>query len=52
MIRFNELKDTGAKQLATACPFCLSMMESAKAKEKDETIQVKDIAEVVAEHLA
>ncbi|GBO93590.1 (Fe-S)-binding protein [Mesosutterella multiformis] len=52
VIRFNELKDTGAKQLATACPFCLSMMESAKAKEKDETIQVKDIAEVVAEHLA
>lgn len=51
VIRFGELKATGASRIATACPFCLSMMDAAKAKEKDETTQVRDIAELVAEAL-
>ena len=48
VIRFRELKETGAPQIATACPFCLSMMDSAKSQQKDEETRIQDIAELVA----
>ena len=36
--------------IATACPFCLTMFDDAlKAKDKIEEIELKDIAELVAE---
>lgn len=36
--------------IATACPFCLTMFDDGlKAKDKAEEIQLKDIAELVAE---
>jgi Fe-S oxidoreductase len=35
------------------CPFCLTMIEDGmKELDKDEEIRTRDIAELVAEHLA
>ncbi len=48
--RFAEAKSTGADTLAVGCPFCLTMMTDA-AKADDSAIQVKDVAELVAERL-
>ena len=48
--RFAEAKSTGAGTVAVGCPFCLTMMTDA-AKADDSTIQVKDVAELVAESL-
>ena len=48
--RFREAQGTGKDTLAVGCPFCLTMMTDAgKALKSD--MQVKDIAEVVAETL-
>jgi len=48
--RFNEAKSTGADTVAVGCPFCLTMMTDA-AKGDGGNIQVKDVAEIVAERL-
>ncbi|MDO9130173.1 MAG: (Fe-S)-binding protein [Anaerolineales bacterium] len=48
--RFAEAKATGAETLAVGCPFCLTMMNDA-AKADGGNIQVKDVAEIVAERL-
>ncbi|HMU92847.1 MAG TPA: heterodisulfide reductase-related iron-sulfur binding cluster [Anaerolineales bacterium] len=48
--RFNEAKATGASTVAVGCPFCLTMMTDA-AKGDGGEIQVKDVAEIVAERL-
>lgn len=48
--RFAEAKATGADTVAVGCPFCLTMMTDA-AKGEDSNIQVKDVAEIVAERL-
>ena len=48
--RFAEAKATGAETVAVGCPFCLTMMTDA-AKGEDSQIQVKDVAEIVAERL-
>ncbi|MCA9508421.1 MAG: (Fe-S)-binding protein [Myxococcales bacterium] len=43
---------TGAKIIATGCPFCMTMMsDGIKDKGCEEDIVVKDIAELVAERL-
>ncbi len=48
--RTNEALETGATVIASACPFCNTMMtDGVKNKEKEETIQVLDVAEIVAE---
>jgi Fe-S oxidoreductase len=50
--RYRELKQTGAKTIATGCPFCMRMMTEETAKEEPETaMQVLDIAELVAARL-
>ncbi|MFQ6082538.1 MAG: heterodisulfide reductase-related iron-sulfur binding cluster [Candidatus Aminicenantia bacterium] len=55
--RINHLKteqviNTHAEIVSTACPFCLTMLEDGlKDKGKEEEIKVKDIAEIVAECL-
>jgi Fe-S oxidoreductase len=48
--RFSEAKATGANTVAVGCPFCLTMMTDA-AKGDGDSIQVKDVAEIVAERL-
>ncbi|MBI1793138.1 MAG: 4Fe-4S dicluster domain-containing protein [Chloroflexi bacterium] len=48
--RFAEAKSTGANTVAVGCPFCLTMMSDA-SKTDGGAIQVKDVAELVAERL-
>ncbi|MBI3172291.1 MAG: 4Fe-4S dicluster domain-containing protein [Chloroflexi bacterium] len=48
--RFTEAKLTGAETVAVGCPFCLTMMTDA-SKADGGTIQVKDVAEIVAERM-
>ena len=47
--RTKEALNTGAAVIAAACPFCNTMLtDGVKANEKYETIQVLDIAEIIA----
>jgi Fe-S oxidoreductase len=46
--RFAEARRTGAKTLAVGCPFCAQMMHDAN-RESGEPMQVKDVAELVAQ---
>jgi heterodisulfide reductase subunit D len=51
--RSNEAIATGASVIAAACPFCNTMMtDGVKLAEKEDTVQVLDIAELVAASLA
>ena len=51
--RTNEAIATGASVIAAACPFCNTMMtDGVKLAEKEDTVQVLDIAELVAASLA
>ncbi|HEX2930905.1 MAG TPA: (Fe-S)-binding protein, partial [Candidatus Binatia bacterium] len=51
--RYRELKQTGAKTVATGCPFCMRMITEETAKEEPETaMEVLDIAEIVAKNLS
>ncbi len=51
--RYRELKQTGAKTVATGCPFCMRMITEEAAKEEpDAAMEVLDIAEIVAKQLA
>ncbi len=48
--RTEEALATGANIIASACPFCMTMMtDGVKNKEKEQDIKVKDIAELIAE---
>lgn len=48
--RTEEALDTGASIIASACPFCMTMLtDGVKNKEKEDAVQVKDLAELVAE---
>ncbi len=47
--RSNEALETGAGFIASACPFCNTMMtDGVKLAEKEDSVQVLDIAEIVA----
>jgi Fe-S oxidoreductase len=47
--RANEAIDTGSAIVAAACPFCNTMLtDGVKAAEKEENVQVLDVAELVA----
>lgn len=49
VIRFEEAQQVDANILATACPFCTSMLEDASVSlEAKESCAVRDIAELVA----
>tara|TARA_B100001094_G_C18189886_1_gene806390 strand:- start:1030 stop:3006 length:1977 start_codon:yes stop_codon:yes gene_type:complete len=48
--RAKEALDTGATTVATACPFCMTMMQDG-VKAHDGTAEIKDIAEIVTESL-
>lgn len=50
--RAQEALRTGASTVATACPFCMTMMtDGIKGEGKGEQVLVKDIAEIVADSL-
>ena len=50
--RAQEALRTGATTVATACPFCMTMMtDGIKGEGKGEQVSVKDIAEIVADSL-
>ena len=51
--RTEEAVSTGASVIAAACPFCNTMLtDGVKTKEKEEQVQVLDIAELIASSLA
>jgi len=50
--RTEEALATGASIIASACPFCMTMMsDGVKNKNKEEEVTVKDIAELLSEGL-
>jgi Fe-S oxidoreductase len=50
--RTDEAIETGASIIAAACPFCNTMMtDGIKTKEKEDSMQVLDIAELIAKEL-
>jgi Fe-S oxidoreductase len=48
--RADEAKETGAEIVATACPICLQMMDSAM-KARNYSIEVKDIAQILQDFM-
>lgn len=48
--RIHEAKATGADTVAVGCPFCLIMLSDA-AQFEGESIQIRDVAEIVGERL-
>ena len=51
--RSEEIVRSGAGCVAVGCPFCLTMLEDGmKELEKEDDVKTRDIAELVAEHLA
>jgi len=51
--RTNEAIGTGANIIAAACPFCNTMLtDGVKNAEKEDSVKVMDIAELVAASLA
>lgn len=51
--RVDQAAATGAHKIATACPFCMQMMEDGvKLTDRESNMTVRDIAEVVAAALA
>jgi Fe-S oxidoreductase len=52
MRRVEEVLKAGADCVATACPYCLTMLEDGlKAKGAEEKTQAKDVSELLAEAL-
>lgn len=52
-LRIQDVLDVKATMVASACPFCMTMLEDgAKSKGVDEEVERKDIAELVADGLA
>ncbi len=50
--RTKEALDTGASVIASNCPFCLTMLtDGVKKNEKEDEVQVLDIAEMIAKSL-
>ncbi|RZA16732.1 MAG: (Fe-S)-binding protein, partial [Proteobacteria bacterium] len=50
--RAKEALATGATTVATACPFCMTMMnDGIKSQGKENSVQVKDIAEIIADSI-
>jgi len=50
--RTEEAVATGASIIAAACPFCNTMLtDGVKTKEKEDSVQVLDVAELIAQSL-
>jgi Fe-S oxidoreductase len=51
-LRVEQAAATGAEKIATGCPFCMQMMEDGvKLTNREGAVEVKDIAEVLAEQI-
>ncbi len=51
--RSHEAIGTGANVIASACPFCNTMMtDGVKLAEKEDSVKVMDVAELVAQSMA
>ena len=50
--RVTEIVELGVDRVATACPFCLTMISDGLKDKNQEQIQALDIAEIVAESLS
>jgi Fe-S oxidoreductase len=48
-LRADEVIASGAGLAAASCPFCLTMLRDGLKDKQREDIQVKDIAQIVAE---
>ncbi len=51
LTRFAEAQETGAETVAVACPFCMIMLNDASKAAGEGAPAVKDIVEILAEHL-
>lgn len=52
ILRTKDALETKANIIATGCPYCNTMMtDGVKFHEKEEEIEVKDVAELIAEQL-
>jgi Fe-S oxidoreductase len=52
MERTKDVLESGASVVASNCPFCLTMLsDGVKNHEKEELIQVLDIAEMIAKSI-
>lgn len=50
--RTDQALKTGAKTIATGCPFCMTMLsDGIKDRNPAEAVQVRDIAEILADHI-
>ena len=51
--RINEVNESNAEIVLSACPFCLTMInDGIKEKELDSKIEVKDIIEFLEENIS
>ena len=49
-IRFSQLTEARPETVATGCPFCMTMMTDAmKARALEDSMQVRDLCELIAE---
>ena len=51
LMRTDQAVATGAEVVATACPFCLTMLEDG-SKERGRPFQVLDVSEILASHVS
>ena len=50
--RTEEALRLNPQTIAAACPFCMTMLtDGVKAKDADEKVQVRDVAEILADAL-
>jgi Fe-S oxidoreductase len=50
--RASEAIETGAKIIASNCPFCMTMLtDGVKKNEKEDSVQVLDLAELIVESM-
>ena len=52
-LRFAEVEDLSVAMVATACPYCKTMMvDAAQYNGSGTKVRVKDVAEVVCDSMA